>query len=427
MPPRALAPMLILTTLLAAQAAQAANNYPVVLVHGFLGFGPDKFKESGFKYWGGFNDIAAHMRAFGGAHQVVVAGVGPVSSNWDRAAELYYQIKGGCVDYGSRHSARYAEYGALQQPPGKCWAADPADNPQHYPLALYPAWDERHPIHLVGHSQGGPTIRALVELLENGSPDGDEGGGDLYRGGKIGWVRSVTSIASPHNGTTLRDAVLDFMPRLSVWAGEIALLAGGGASDIRNAGLEHFGSGDKFWQTANHDSAQWELGPDGARAFNAWVKTSPHVYYYSIGTSATEAGSACCRIGDRTDRFLAPRQKPAYQYPRGDMTIFLKATAGEWVLPSLGQHGMGAYTQAAPGRVPVDASWFRNDGVVNTVSMKAPAGHKVRDYDGHSQPGYWNYIQTYRAYDHFDIIGWPNAGPSAYPVYDKIATIIFGL
>jgi len=201
----------------------------------------------------------------------------------------------------------------------------------------------------------------------------------LYRGGKIGWVRSVTSIASPHNGTTLRDAVLDFMPRLSVWAGEIALLAGGGASDIRNAGLEHFGSGDKFWQTANHDSAQWELGPDGARAFNAWVKTSPHVYYYSIGTSATEAGSACCRIGDRTDRFLAPRQKPAYQYPRGDMTIFLKATAGEWVLPSLGQHGMGAYTQAA------------------------------------------------RAYDHFDIIGWPNAGPSAYPVYDKIATIIFGL
>src|SRR5437879_1902776 len=109
MSPYKFAPLLLLL----AGAAHAANNYPVVLVHGFLGFGPDKFKESGFKYWGGFNDIAAHMQAYHGAHQVLAAAVGPVSSNWDRAAELYYQIKGGCVDYGSRHTARYAQFGAL--------------------------------------------------------------------------------------------------------------------------------------------------------------------------------------------------------------------------------------------------------------------------------------------------------------------------
>jgi triacylglycerol lipase len=424
--PRALAPMLVLTTLLAAHAAQAANNYPVVLVHGFLGFGPDKFKDSGFKYWGGFNDIAAHMQSFGGPHQVMAAGVGPVSSNWDRAAELYYQIKGGCVDYGGRHSARFAQFGALQKPAAKCWAADQANNPHHYPLALYPAWDASHPIHLVGHSQGGPTIRALVQLLENGSPNGDEGGGELYTGGKVGWVRSVTSIASPHNGTTLRDAVLDFVPRLSSWAGQIARLAGGESAETSDLGLEHFGAADRFWQLENHDSAQWELGPDGAREFNAWAKTSPNVYYYSIGASATEAGTACCWFGDPTDRLVAGKQNPAYQYARTDMTFFLKRTAGEWVVPPL-QHGMGGYTQAAPGRVAVDASWFQNDGVVNTVSMKAPAGHPVREYDGHSVRGSWNYIKTYRHYDHFDIIGWPNLGPSAYPVYDGISTIIFGL
>jgi hypothetical protein len=28
---------------------------------------------------------------------------------------------------------------------------------------------------------GGITIRALVQLLKHGVPDGDEGGGDLYR------------------------------------------------------------------------------------------------------------------------------------------------------------------------------------------------------------------------------------------------------
>lgn len=410
-----------LLALLASQAAQAANNYPVVLVHGFLGFGPDKFKQSGFKYWGGFNDIAAHMQAYRGTHQVFAAGVGPVSSNWDRAAELYYQVKGGCVDYGSRHTARYALFGALQKPAAKCWAADPANNPEHYPPALYPAWDASHPIHLVGHSQGGPTIRALVELLENGSPDGDEGGGALYTGGKIGWVLSVTSIASPHNGTTLRDAVLDFAPRMSEWTGQIARLAGAPADGF---GLEHFGAGGPFWKAANHDAAQWELGPDGAREFNAWAKTSPTVYYYSIATAATEAGSFCC---NHTDRIIAPVQSTAYQYPRSDMTSFFKPTAGEWIVPSLGRPGMGSYTQSGPGRVPVDSGWFRNDGVVNTASMRAPAGHPSRNYDGTSLRGTWNFIGTYEGYDHFDIIGWPNPGPSAYPVYDHIGDIIYAL
>ena len=418
-----LAPLLLL---LASQAAQAANNYPVVLVHGFLGFGPDKFKASGFKYWGGFHDIAAHMQAYHGVHQVFAAGVGPVSSNWDRAAELFYQIKGGCVDYGSYHTARYAQFGALQKPAAKCWAADPANNPEHYPPALYPAWDASHPIHLIGHSQGGPTIRALIELLENGSPNGDEGGGALYTGGKIGWVLSATSIAAPHNGTTLRDAVLDFVPRISEWAGQIARLAGAGSAGVApySFGLEHFGSGAPFWKIDNHDAAQWELGPDGAREFNAWAKTSPRVYYYSIATVATEAGSFCC---NHTDRLIAPIQDAAYQYPRVDMTAFFKPTAGEWIVPSLFQPGMGSYTQSAPGRVPVDSSWFRNDGVVNTSSMKAPAGHPSRNYDGTSLRGSWNFIGTYEGYDHFDILGWPNFGPSAYPVYDNIGDIIFGL
>src|ERR1044071_4978753 len=108
---------------LASPLASASNHHPVVLVHGFLGFGPDELTGTGFSYWGGFNDVAAHLRAAG--HQVSAAGVGPVSSNWDRAVELYYQIKGGCADYGARHTAAYAAYGAIQKPAGKCWAKDP--------------------------------------------------------------------------------------------------------------------------------------------------------------------------------------------------------------------------------------------------------------------------------------------------------------
>lgn len=32
----------------------AQNNYPIVLVHGFLGWGPEEMV--GYKYWGGFWD-----------------------------------------------------------------------------------------------------------------------------------------------------------------------------------------------------------------------------------------------------------------------------------------------------------------------------------------------------------------------------------
>lgn len=424
-----------------APQAQAVNNQPVVLVHGFLGFGPDELQGSGFRYWGGFNDIAAHMRD-GAAHQVYAAGVGPVSSNWDRAVELFYQIKGGCADYGALHTAAYAAFGAIQKPAGKCWAPDPANNPNHYPPALYPTWDAAHPIHLVAHSQGGQTIRTMIQLLEHGSPNGNEGGGELYMGGKTGWVTSATTISTPHNGTTLRDVIVDFVPKVSELAGQIVEVAGLGGSNspVYKFRLEQFGlaqgpaesfrdflnriKGAPFWSLDNHDAAQWDLGPDGARELNSWVGTSPNVYYYAIGSEATEQGSFCC---NNTDRIIAPLQSASYRYARNDMIAFLKPTAGEWVVPSILQRGMGSYTQTNPLRVVTDSSWYPNDGVVNTVSMKAPSGQPLRSYDGSSVRGAWHYLGYYRTYDHFDVIGWLQPASAVYPIYDQIGNIIYGL
>ena len=410
-------------SLAGARTASAANNDPVVLVPGFLGFGPEKFTDIGFRYWGGFDDIVAHMQA-GGAHRVMAASVSPIAINWDRAAELYYQIKGGCVDYGSAHTALHGHRDGLQQPAGKCWAADPANNPEHYPPAFYPAWDAAHPIHLIGHSQGGTTIRALIELLEHGSPHGDEGGAELYAGGKTGWVTSATTLSAPHDGTTLRDAMADFPPMMLRWAHLIDNFAwmAAGPPVPWQAPPSGVAAASPI---ADFDVTQLEMAPDGAREFNRWARTSPHVYYYSIATLATEAGSALPFNG--TDRQIAPFQLPAYQYPRWDMMYVFKPAAGEWIYPFHLQHGMGGYTQSAPGRVRIDRSWFPNDGVVNTISMKGPAGHPLRTWNGASVRGSWNFLGTYKGVDHFDILGWPGAAASAYPVYDRIGAIIYGL
>jgi triacylglycerol lipase len=433
---------LALSMLAASTFAAAANNHPIVLVHGFLGFGPEQFTRSGFKYWGGFGDIAGHLRTHQGQHTVLVPSIGAISSSWDRSAELYYQIKGGCVDYGILHSRRFEHVGQEHRPPGKCWAADPANNPEGYPLALYPQWDAAHPIHLLGHSQGGQTIRCLIQLLEQGSPHGDEGGGELYTGGKIGWVVSATTIAAPQDGTSLRDAIGQFGPKVTALAKGIAAMANPGAPSPPPLalGMEHFGltrrqqepaarylaraKAAPIWNQENFDSAQWEMGPDGAREFNAWVKTSPNVYYFSIANSATAPGAACC---NQTDRAIAPLQKPQYHYPRQDMAPLTKPYAGEWIVPSLWRRGMGSYTQSGPGRIPVDSRWFENDGVVNTVSMRAPFGQPVRDYDGVPVKGTWNFLGTYRSYDHFDVLGWPRSAERAIPIYDMVTTILYGL
>ena len=85
-------------TLICGLSAQ--NKYPIVLVHGFMGWG--KNEMGNYKYWGGNYDLEQAFKDQG--FEVYVASVGPISSNWDRAVELFYQIKGGQVNYGKRHS-----------------------------------------------------------------------------------------------------------------------------------------------------------------------------------------------------------------------------------------------------------------------------------------------------------------------------------
>ena len=76
----------------------------IVFIHGWLGWGEGKLL--GIRGWGGpFLSIRKlfHKKSY----NTVELGVGPVSSSWDKAAEAYYQLKGGCTDYGLAHSRKH--------------------------------------------------------------------------------------------------------------------------------------------------------------------------------------------------------------------------------------------------------------------------------------------------------------------------------
>jgi triacylglycerol lipase len=403
-------------------AAEAANNYPVVLVHGFSGWGRGEL--FGLQYWGGgfidggSRDLQEVLKSNGTV--TYTAAVGPVSSNWDRAIELFYQIKGGCVDYGPYHSTHLIKTdGSIDSrthtrkldgsggTTRRCWAKDAANNPSNDPLAMYPTWgdDPSKKIHLVAHSQGGQTVRMLLQLLRYGSTDDLNADSSLYNeatqknpftGGK-NWVSSITTLASPHDGTTLASGA-QLLPMVQQIVGLAASVAGLISSDNvvydlkldqwglkRNAG-ESFNSyfsrvkASAIWNSSK-DISLWDLSPDGAKELNLKVQNFSDVYYFSYATQTTFRG------------WLT-----GHHYPI--LTTFLLSQPLALF--------MGAYTRNDSGKVLIDSSWWPNDSVVNTRSMRVPtlgSASPSVNFSGTPQAGTWNYMGLSSNWDHLDIVG----------------------
>ena len=355
------------------------NGYPIVLVHGFAGWGPDELV--GYKYWGGFGDIEEYLENNG--YKVFTVSVGPVSSNWDRAVEIYYQLKGGQVDYGKNHSYKY---GIIQKPEGKSYEA------------LYPEWDEEHPVHLIGHSMGGQTIRMLEYLLANSfyadTLETNYEESELLGKNLNGWVKSITSISTPHNGTTYVDVRTKTIPFIQNFIGLAAVVSSGLYDfDLQQWGLKQ-GDGENWqdyydrindhsvWDSKNISS--WDLCIDGARELNTYVNANPNVYYFSFATS--------CSIRD---------EETGYYIPHGKVYITLRNNV----------RNIGQEIATFSDGTKTDSTWFENDGVVNTNSMWGPTtGYNGPDlivpYTSAENllPGRW-YTFPKLAMDHYYIIG----------------------
>lgn len=350
------------------------NNYPIILVNGFAGWGREEML--GVKYWGGVHDIQEDLKRSG--YTVHTAAVGPVSSNWDRACELYAQINGGTVDYGAAHAEKHGHNRF-----GRTYSG------------FAPNWSETNKVHLVGHSMGGQTIRTLVQLLKEG--DFEEKNhpntniSPLFEG-KKSYVHSVTTLATPHNGTTLADGslLLPFVKDLLITAASL-----GGNNNLsfydfkldqwglkKNTGESPFHYTDRIlnssiWKNTK-DISQWDLSTDGAKELNNWVKTQSNVYYLSYSGHASQAALIT-----------------GLHLPHITMNKVLMGNA----------FFLGSYARYEENRPVINTSWWQNDGVVNTNSMIAPSSNTAVYNNKILQIGKWNHIETKENWDHLDMVG----------------------
>lgn len=367
--------------------APSSNKYPIVMVHGLFGWGNDELY--GINYWGGNESLKQLLTSKG--YTVFTPTVGSVSSNWDRACELYAYLKGGTVDYGEAHSKKYghARYGRTY----------PGVYPQ---FGTFSPSKELQKIHLLGHSMGGQTIRVLVQLLENGDINemlatSKESISPLFTGGKH-WISSITTIATPHDGSQASHIQYKLEPFAHDFFAAMAAKGGVINSDnpcfdfrldqwgLKKGTTETYSSyfhrvmSSSIWHSTK-DLSVWDLSPEGAGELNGWAKAQSDVYYFSI---------SCV---DTHENLLTH-----FQTPNVNMNpLMLNSSIF-----------MGSYTNNISGEVPIDSTWWRNDGIVSVISAICPkvgSKDKMIYYNGNPQKGVWNYLGEIKNIDHIEVVG----------------------
>ncbi len=330
------------------------TDYTYVFVPGLIGWGDDSLMDNVIAYFGTFSgNLMRYLRARGlDCHSATMS---PENSAWDRACELYAQLTGTKTDYGAAHSERchHARYG--KDYTGK---------------ALIDDFDAEHKVNLIGHSFGGATILEFLELLANGDETEMEKTGaqtsSLFEGGKSDWVYSLTTLASPTNGTTLYEVsnpetvtpeIVDSYPGKAIMKMVDAITL-------------------KRTRPFS-DTAVYDMRLDRAQELARSWETIDSVYYFSYCCTCSQPGIA------------------GTQVPKSEMVFIMKPLST----------AIGMFQGETKGGVKIDDKWRENDGLVNTISERAPFGAPQKDIDmDNIETGIWNVFPTLHA-DHMFFSG----------------------
>lgn len=318
------------------------NNYPFIFIHGYNNMTDTFAPAREILTEAGYEAYSPH--------------VGPFTGLWDRACELYAMLKGGTVDYGIAHSERcdHERFGKTYE-------------------ARFPRWGELDEegnlvkANFIGHSFGGATIRTLLKLLEEGdereraaTPEGKLS--PLFEGGHKDWIHSVTTLAAPHNGTTVLSLAGGFVYTSYFMEFSRANLNSG--TDKDNADkydLDKFGfTSDKLrlryapdkiraYLRRKEDNCFYELTPSGADKITGDYHTYDNVYYFSIPAVITE-----------------PVLGGEIQWPRED---------------TFERYRNSAIIMGSMHSKYYSADWRPNDGRVPLASAKAPKNEPSKEFD----------------------------------------------
>ncbi|HNX74794.1 MAG TPA: lipase [Candidatus Rifleibacterium sp.] len=364
-----------------ARATISGKDCPIVLVHGFMGWGRPEM--GGYRYWGGFYDIQKRFSENG--FEAHTASVGPISSVHDRACELFWQLFGGRVDYGQEHAKKFGHKRF-----GKTYKA------------MLPGWSAEKPVHLIGHSMGGQTIRYLSELLAR----------DFFKAGTSErWIFSITSISTPHNGTTLATIVSTlFWNTAEELLSGLNALANGSIDFAYDFDLQQWGIKRRRNESLRDhlrrilstmgdttDISSYDLAPAGAHELNEVIRVFPSIYYMSYSNSSTFKAPI---IGVNLSHRL--KINPALYLPADFMGTYFGSA-----IPS-GKH----------------RAWQANDGIVNTLSMAGPDNSRISrpKADKPLKKGIWNNMGLTSNTDHLQIVGhYVIDSEWLYGFYDGIA------
>lgn len=365
----------LLNTAKKAEQGVHVNKYPIILVHGFLGLMDGNKPDLYPTYWGGKKYKVKEALEKAG-YEVYEASISAVGSNYGRAVELYHFIKGGQVDYGAAHAAKYGHnrYGKTYK-------------------GVMPNWEPGQKVHLIGHSMGGQTIRLLEQFLRFGNPEEikyhEQHGGTispLFEGQKDNMISSITTLATPHKGSQAADKLAnkDFIKNI---LNNVAKLGNNKITKI-DFGLSQWGFEQQpnetyieyvkrlrdspIWNT--EDNAARDLTTFGAEDLNLKTSVNPNIVYTSFAGQATHKNS----LGHHA--------------------------------PNIGLFGLLNLTSNLIGKDSRE-DWQENDGVVAVTSALSPTGQpakKVQDLTQATEKGVWQVMPIKNDWDHVDFLGLDN-------------------
>jgi triacylglycerol lipase len=209
-----------------------------------------------------------------------------------------------------------------------------------------------------------------------------------------GWIKSITAISTPHDGTTLSNLVSKTIPFLQ----NFIILGAVVETKFYDFDLQHWGFNRKeneswinyYKRMRNHPSwntkniCSWDLSIDGAQELNTTLIAQPDIYYFSFTTSSTHKNN-----------------KSGKHLPDKSTSMLLRIRSKI----------IGSKTVHFADGTATDSMWFENDGVVNTISQKGPTtgenGADPLTYYISSEsviPGQWYNMGKIKL-DHWKIIG----------------------